>query len=227
VTLDEWNDRIMLFSGSRWQDGSFTNRIDSYNLGSNRYSAQGTHPNTAANFIGVQATALNPSTGDVYLNQDFLLARWNRAANTFQTLSPSGSSQPQGYKTAAAFDTLRGRILFLGGSNSDHHVYTLSNNAWSAIAFTGANASAAAAEEGALVYVAAMDRFLLRRDSGGGTVYQINPSTFEVTTLPTSGGAALPLTINGPFNKFLYVPRLNGAVYVPTYSGNAWFLRLH
>jgi hypothetical protein len=229
VTLDDFDDLIMLFSGSRWEVGFMTRKIDSYNIGTNRYSPQGTHPDTAPNFIGVQATAVNPSTGDVYLNQDRLLGRWNRATNTFQTLSPSGSSQPVGYKTAAAFDTSRDRILFVGGAASDHHLYTLSSNAWSAITFIGADASAAyAAEQAALVYVPSMDRFLLRTgDSGGGTVYQINPSTFEVTTLPTTGGAAVSSTANGPFNKFLYVPRLRGAVYVPSYSGNAWFLRLH
>jgi hypothetical protein len=219
----------MLFSGSRWEGGGLGRKIDSYNLLSNSYSPAGTHPDTATNFIGVMATALDPFTGDVYLNQDFLLARWNRAANTFQTLNPTGSSRPAGYKTAAAFDTSRGRILFLGGANSDHHLYTLSTNSWSAITFSGANASAAyGAEQAGLAYVSAIDRFLLRSGtSGGGTIYQINPSTFEVTTLPTTGGTAVPQTFNGPFNKFLYVPRLRGAVYVPSYTGNAWFLRLH
>jgi hypothetical protein len=61
----------------------------------------------------------------------------------------------------------------------------------------------------------------------GGTVYQVNPSTFEVTTVATSGGGSVPVTQNGPYNKFLYVPRLGGAVYVPTYSGNTWFLKIH
>ena len=41
------------------------------------------------------------------------------------------------------------------------------------------------------------------------------------------GGAGIPPTMNGPFNKFLYVPRLGGAVYVPSYDTNVWFVRLH
>jgi hypothetical protein len=188
------------------------------------------HPDTAFNFIGVQGCALDPFTGDVYLNQDALLGRWNRGANTFSVLSPSGASAPVGYKTMAAFDTSRGRILFLGGAAADHHLYTLSSNAWFAITLSGANApDVSGAPQAAMIYVAAIDRFLVRTAGSGGTVYQVNPSTFEVTTLTTTGGSSVPSVEGGndPFNKFLYVPRLKGAVYVPTYSGNAWFLRLH
>jgi hypothetical protein len=228
VTLDEFDDRIMLFSGSRWQLGWFPHTIDSYKIGANSYDPQGTHPNSDSSFKGQQACALNPLTGDVYLNQDFLLGRWNRNANTFETLSPSGSSAPLGYSTMSAFDTSRGRILFLGGSNSDHHIYTLSSNAWSAITPSGADASTVSGvESGAMFYVAAIDRYLVRLSSAGGTVYQIDAATYTVTTLPTTNGGSIPTTSNGPYNKFLYVPRLKGAVYVPSYSGNAWFLRLH
>jgi hypothetical protein len=81
--------------------------------------------------------------------------------------------------------------------------------------------------EGALVYVPALDIFLARGEAAGGTIYQINPSTFVATTFVTAGVASVPSTINGPYNKFLYVPRLRGAVYVPSHDDNAWFLRLH
>jgi hypothetical protein len=78
-----------------------------------------------------------------------------------------------------------------------------------------------------MFYVLALDAYLIRGGGAGDTVYRVNASTFEVTTLPTTGGSSIPSTQNGPFNKFLYVPNLRGAVYVPTYEGNAWFLRLH
>jgi hypothetical protein len=128
----------------------------------------------------------------------------------------------------SAFDTTRGRILFLGGDFNDRHIYTLSSNAWTTITISGPNASNVSnSAADAMVYVAAIDRFLVRQGGSGGTVYQINPATFEATTFSTTGGGAVPSTQNGPYNKFLYVPRLRGAVYVPSYSGNAWFLRLH
>jgi hypothetical protein len=77
-----------------------------------------------------------------------------------------------------------------------------------------------------MTYVEAIDRFLIRRAGAGGAVYQVHPSTFEVTQFATTGGASIPSTLR-PYNKFLYVPRLGGSVYVPRYSGNAWFLRVH
>jgi hypothetical protein len=124
-------------------------------------------------------------------------------------------------------DTARGRIFFLG-ANADRHLYNIAGDSWSTVTLTGANA---ADVDGigamGMVYVPELDRFLVRRAGSGGTVYQIHPTTFEVTTWSTTDGASVPATVNGPYNKFLYVPRLGGVVYVPVYAGNAWFLRLH
>jgi hypothetical protein len=65
----------------------------------------------------------------------------------------------------------------------------------------------------------------VRRGNAGGEVFQVDPVTYAVAPFGTTGGAAIPATMNGPYNKFLYVPRLGGCVYVPTYRGNAWFLK--
>ena len=78
-----------------------------------------------------------------------------------------------------------------------------------------------------MFYVPAIDRYLIRFDSAGGTVYQVDAASFAVTTFTTTNGGSIPSTQNGPYNKFLYVPRLGGAVYVPSYTGNVWFLRIH
>ena len=226
VTFNEFDNRVMLFGGARYGNGFFTNKIDSYNLSTNRYSPAGTHPNTPSVLKGTQAVAADPLTGNAYLLQDNTLGRWNRSSNTIQILNPS--SPAGGGEAASAFDTSRGRILFAGGFFADNHLYTPSTNAWSAITFNGANAANVASGQAmAMFYVPAIDQYLVRRAPSGGTVYQINPSTFEVTTFPTTGGSSIPSTFNGPYNKFLYLPRLGGAVYVPTYDGNAWFLRLH
>jgi hypothetical protein len=104
----------------------------------------------------------------------------------------------------------------------------VSSNAFSQVTISGANASlVTGAQQESMVYVAAMDRFLIRQGGTGGAVQQVDPTNFAVTALVTTGGTAIPSTQNGPYNKFLYVPRLRGAVYVPSYPGNAWFLRLY
>jgi hypothetical protein len=228
ATLDEFNDRIMLFGGAlSCGGGGFFSPISSYNIGANAYSPSATHGDLPGAFQTISAYALNPSNGNVYACCNGAFGRWNPSSNTFTSLNPSGS-HPAGYQTMSAFDTTRNRILFLGGDFNDHHLYTVSSNAWTMVTLSGANASdVSGAGAAAMVYVSAIDRYLVRLDQAGGTVYQVHPTTFEVTTFTTTGGGSVPSTENGPYNKFLYVPRLRGAVYVPAYDGNAWFLRIH
>ena len=229
VTLDTANDRIMLFGGAEWcVNGGFHSAISSYNIGANQYSPSSTHGSVGSFGSGVSAYAVDPLTGNVYAAKDFALGRWNRSTNTFATLSPSGSL-PAGNETMSAMDTSRGQILFVGGQapGGDHHIYAIQANTSSAVSLNGANAGNVAAASGAaMVYVDVMDRFLVRLGGAGGAVYQINAATFEVTAYPTTGGGSIPATQNGPYNKFLYVPRLGGVIYVPSYGGSAWFMRI-
>jgi len=225
VTFNEIDDRIMLFGGAEWcASGAFHTAISSYNIGPNSWSPANTHPNVASAFGGVAAYSLNPLTGDVYATRGFHFGRWNRSTNTFTTLPDAPVA---GDEAMSAMDTTRGRILILGGLNPKPNHYTISSDSFTSITLTGANAANASGGGNALVYIAAIDRFLVRLRGLGGAVYQVHPSTFEVTPFATTGGGSIPATQNGPYNKFLYVPRLGGVVYVPTYGGNAWFLRVH
>ena len=81
-------------------------------------------------------------------------------------------------------------------------------------------------QNSALLYVDALDVYLVKLDGPGGTVYQINAGNFAVSQLTTTGGSSIPTTVNGVYNKFRYVPRLRGAIYTPSGNNNAWFLRL-
>jgi chitodextrinase len=229
VTLNEIEDRIMLFAGANWcNGGGFHTAISSYNITANTWSAPGTHGNLPNVFADVSAISRDPTTGDVYVGRNFSFGRWNRSSNAFNLLNPTGN-EPAGDGAMSAFDTTRGGILFLGGSiNSDF--YTLSGNAWTPVALTGTTADTDAVSkrtQGAMPYVAAIDSYLVRLAGAGSTVYLVNAANFAVATFATTGGATIPSTMNGPYNKFLYVPRLKGCVYVPSYSGNAWFLRVH
>ena len=227
ATLNEFNDRIMLFGGANWcVNGGFFSGISSYNITANSYSQSTTHGTLPNGFAGVAAYSLDPTSGDVYGFLDFNYGRWNRSLNTFTVLSPSGNG-PGGSEAMSAMDTARGRILIVG-QGSDHHIYTLSSNSFTSITLNGASAASVSNTFGdAMVYVAAIDRYLVRLGGPGDAVYQVHPSTFEATNFATTDGASIPSTQNGPYNKFLYVPRLQGCVYVPSYSGNAWFLRVH
>jgi len=236
VTLNEFGDRFMLFGGVTWcSAGGFDNPVSSYNITANTWSPSSTHGLLPASaFYTIAAYTLNPLTGDVYAAASFNYARWTRASGAngaFVILNTSGNG-PKGDSTPSGMDTTRGRILYLGGNNPppDHHLYTISSNSFTAITPTGAvsaDVSAVSnAQNTALLYVDALDRFLVKLDGAGGTVYQINPTTFEVSQFPTTGGASIPTTVNGVYNKFRYVPRLRGIIYTPTGNGNAWFLRI-
>lgn len=238
VTFNEFDDRIMLLGGA-WACGAggFFHAMSSYNITANTYNGAGTHPDLSGTFVTPAATVANPFTGDIYLNLNRVMGRWNRATNTFTNDLNATGPIPWGVDSMSAFDTSRSRMFILGGQNVDAGYYTLATNSATAVTLSGANAAdVAATGTASMTYVPALDRYLVRKANPGGTVYQINASTFEVTTLVTAGGTSIPPTPNGPYNKFLYVPRLNGAVYVPCYkndpnvscpNGNVWFLRLH
>jgi hypothetical protein len=230
VTLNEIEDRIMLFGGGIWCNaGGFHTAISSYNIGANTWSPPATHGSVPNGFAGVAAYARDPSTGDVYASFNFNFGRWTRSSNTFTSLNPSGN-KPAGTSLWPLSIQTRGGIFFVGG-NITRHFYTLSSNAWTQITLAGSNpadlATVSGASQAAMVYIAALDSYLIRLLGAGGTVYRINAANFQVTTFATTGGASIPSTQNGPFNKFLYVPRLRGCVYVPSYYENAWFLRVH
>jgi hypothetical protein len=218
-----------MWGGGRWGNGQFGSRGDAFNLNTNSYSASGALPNILAtlnNVGGAYAVCSNPNNGDVYFFGNFAAARYNRSANTMSTLSSSTSVY--GRNCASAFDTTRNRIFVVGGDNPTSHTWDTSGSAFTSRTLSGAAASAVqGVSAGGMVYIPSRDSFLLRSDASGGTVYEINASTFVCTTFATTGGGSVPSTQNGPHNKFLYAPRLRSVIYVPAYSSNAWILRVH
>ena len=227
ITYDPTARRIFLFGGYPWdQNGNAHSAISSYNLDSNTYSSSGAHGSWSTGGLVEPACAADPATGDVYVLHNFVLGRWRPSTNTWTTdLAPSGSV-PHGQYACSAFDTTRGRAFFLGGASAINHTYTVGTNTVAAVTLSGAAAGSVKGSERGMVYVPDIDAYLVRAAGAGQTVYRIDASTFVCTTLSVSGGSP-PATSNGPYNKFLYVPALRGCIYVPTYSGNCYFLRVH
>jgi hypothetical protein len=228
LSYDPTGRRIFLFGGALWcTAGGTHNAISSYRIDSNSYSPAGAHPDWSTSGEPFPACCADPQTGDVYVLHNYQIGRWRPSTNAWTTnLAPSGAV-PNGQRACSAFDTTRRRAFFLGGANSVNHTYTPATNTMASVGLSGSTAGAVKSWDHAMVYVPAIDAFLVRSSGSGGTVYRINAATFECTTLSTSGGSSVPATLNGPYNKFLYVPELRGAIYVPSYSANAWFLRLH
>jgi hypothetical protein len=225
LTFDASNSRLMLVGGSRWGASSgILIELDSFNIGSGAYSADNTHPDiaTSVNSQEVKSVCRDDRNDNIYVFANFNVAKWTRSTNTWSSpvsdqTAPFFDSQP------SAFDSSRNKIAILMGATIEE--YDPDGNTFTTRTLTGT--SLTATTEDGLQYIPALDVFLVRQNGSGGTVYQINASTFVVSTFTTTGGASVPSTLNGPHHKFRYVPNLSGCIYVPTYTGNAWFLRVH
>jgi hypothetical protein len=89
---------------------------------------------------------------------------------------------------------------------------------------------ALAPEYAAMDYDADNDRFLFYdgRSAGSGVVYVITPNsgtTWDMSTLTTTGSAPGYTGTSGIVGKFKYMPLLGGFVALPTASSNLFFLR--
>jgi hypothetical protein len=222
--IDEASGRVMLFGGSRWQSGAILSSVDSFNLSTNDYHPQGSHPNFPSSVSGqeVRAICRDPRNNDVYVFANYSVAKWNRSTNTWTTLINGSAPYFAGH--GSAFDTRRNVIHLVVGGGQNYE-YNVSTNSFVTRRTSGGSVSGNGA---AVVYVPAIDAFLVRSgEGGGGGVMRIDAATFAVSSFSTSGGSGIPSTMNGPYNKFLYVPQLQGCVYVPSHTSSVWYLRVH
>lgn len=237
VTFDAFtgSGRIMRMGGTCYGSGNELAAMDSFNLASNDWSPQGTHPifplAAYANGTTIVAMAHDERNANVYSFGNNVVYRWRRVQNDWFNMSPSGAPAQYGHRSAAAWDSTRNRFFILGGISGPWcHTYDPDLNALTQQSLSGAGASAVSGlDEGGLVYVPALDIFVARNGSAsGGTVYQINASTFVVTAMTTTGGGSIPAAANSQiFKRFLYAPRLKSIIFVPVHSSSAWVLRLH
>jgi hypothetical protein len=227
--FNETDNRIMVIGGAFYDpNGGETFNMNSFNTVSNTYSANGTHPDIADPGSGEKyAFARDPRNDNIYAFGGFQVRRWTRSSNSWSVVLSSGG--PNCYETTCAYDTARNRVFVVGSgtyTNSAHY------NVDGTMVRTNVQLGGAAAgtvggsSQGGMVYVPSLDSYLLRLSGSGGTVYRIDASTFSCTSLTTTGGTGIPATQNGPFTKFHYAPRVKCCIYVPSYTGNAWALRV-
>jgi hypothetical protein len=225
-----WNqvrNRVMIHSGAAYPTGYLLTTVDGFNPANNTWDAAGTYSNVPGGVIGIDYPSCHdPVTGDIYKFAANNVFKWTSTTNVWS----NPASGPWAQAAHAIFDSTRNRILIFGdpgytGVASASHIYTVGTTT-SAITFNGSGASSIQGQNycGG-VYEPTLDRFLVRTRTSGGTVYQIHPTTWEVTPFTTTGGSSIPAAVAGVFHRFLYVPALTGIVFAPSYSSNLWFLR--
>lgn len=195
------------------------------------YEADGTYTDMPFTPTELEpSTCKDPTTENVYVWSRGQMARWNQAAATWTTIFSSGPFAKSG---PIAVDSNRNRLFYVEGiqprgGSSPPTTMDLTTNTFTDRTLTGDLAGDIVDNGWGMVYDPSTDRFYLRdgRDTGG-TVYRINPETFAVDTLTTSGGDDIPATASvNCWNRFLYVPQYKGIIYVPKYDEDFWFLAL-
>lgn len=234
--------KAVMFGGAWWSaNGGVFPNVSSFDVATGTYDPAGTNGNLPGFFGGdFFACCAGPGGTEIFLFQDFAVARWlSSTRNTSIILNPGDDlNAPVGTNGPSACDSARNRILLVGGQYSASHFYNIATNNFTPVTLTGAAAGAVGGcPAGSMMWhIPELDRFLLRNNSAGGTVYQITASgtTLTCTTFPTSGGASIPTVANndgsdpnGPYAKFIPIPQLKGIYFKPRHNQPGWFLRTH
>lgn len=225
--VNEVRNRVMILGGSRYGSGYMLGTVDGFSLTGGDWDTASTYPDAPDELPSTPCPAItaHKSSGDLYLFANWNVLRWSNSANSWARVLTSTSVY--GQYAASALDTKRNRILVVAGNSDDHGFYDVTSNTVQNITLSGPNASAITGEGNGMVYDPYLDVFLLRKPDAGNTIYRINAQTFAVDTLPVSGGTSVPAAVNGVWSRILYVPKLNGFVYIPEYGSNAWFVRTY
>jgi hypothetical protein len=215
--------------------GSFPN-VDAVDLKTGRWDPPSTWAPLWAAKGGSYLVTKDPRSEDVYVGLGSTLRRFSVDANRWTEVRSDKWSFAAG--GGATIDTTRGYVLRHEIWNSDGRVktmllpldgsekrfVTLSGSAHSELLKPAVSYSYGGYP---FHYDPRLDR-ILHYKGQAGKVYEINPDTWEVSELPTSGDA--PPAWNrdsGIWNRFLPVPALGGYAYVHDWDSDVYFLRTH
>lgn len=167
----------------------------------------------------------HPLTNDVYYSKSYGSGwyRWTSASNIWTRLS-SASRAP--WYAGAAIDTLRNRMLLVGGYGSARPEVRNLDGAGIAAAFTGLGVAALTlGGYPAVIYDEATDRYLVAFNSDNFIkILRVHPETWFVDEPPMTGTAPAA-RMNGLQNSMQFVPELRGLVLANKHSGNVFFAR--
>lgn len=158
-----------------------------------------------------------------------------------------GADQPRSvssFEAASAIDTKRNRLMYTHGGYGSVSItpYTIDLTLGG---FTAQSHPPSTAKDGldalrtcpGMVYIGALDAYLVRGSTAGGGVFAIQAGTFEVSMLSTTGGSLIPVgafivgaagaNYENVHTHWLHVPTLGGVLYFPAHDQDGWFLRLY
>jgi hypothetical protein len=246
----ERQNRALRLGGSTAPIGSAFENVEGFNVdlgkGVNAWDPAGTFGFALGGTNGGWTPAIgwcttkDPVTENIFVINAPFVHKFTPSASgvggTWKKMGPLPAALNSGALGATAVDTKRNRILWVHGYGPNSpYTYDIATDTWTAQAHPPSAAKTAfdaLTQSLGMVYVPQIDAFLVRANAAGPTVYVINAATFAVSMLPTTGGSMVPqgaplTNEEGVYNRWLFVPKLNGIVYFPRSEENAWFLRLY
>lgn len=216
-------------AGSLWGTGNEGNwKTDAFSLASGDWHSAGTWPDampTRGNAIAAPICK-NPYTEEVYVATPAGLKRFDPSSGTYTVLAGWPDNSTAVYARACAVDPVRNRVVFFGDAYrvpAGGLVYDAATNSISRISFTGAASDITAQAYHYAWYEARIGRFLLKT-TVGDKVYEIDPQTYAVAQVGTTGGGSLPDAMNGVQTRWQRLPNLGGYAYYPRSGSGVWFL---
>ena len=176
--------------------------------------------------------ASNPATGDVYFPSSHVIQLWKNA-----TGAPGPVIIDTGWvdvdRGAALVDPVRNRLIRIGPrrgkGDSQLGYFDLSTQPATYHDVVPRGPTLERASGAGFVHDTVLDKFLYFPDLG--VVYVIDPVTFDVAPLPTTGKPPVPYGagVNGGdaaiFTRMQYVPNLRGVVIAQAFDKPVYFLR--
>lgn len=216
-------------AGSLWGTGNESNwKTDSFSLASGDWHSAGTWPDATSVRGGAIAAPIckNPYTDEVYLATPTNLRRFDPSSGTFAVLAAWPDNSTAVYARACAVDPTRNRVVFFGDAYrvpAGGIVYDIGTNSMSRISFSGTASDITAPSYHYAWYEAKIGTFLLKTTSSD-KVYAIDPASFAVTQISTTGGSSMPDAMNGVQTRWQRLPNLGGYAYYPRSGSGVWFL---
>ena len=218
-----------LGTGITYGSGNFTGpNVDAFDLASKDWDRALAWPSVPEEPSYGNSQVQHPVTGDIYIVANTRLWRFSQSLGTWLELAAIPQNGTASYARGAVIDVIRNRLVVLGNAYklpAGILVYDLVTNTWNdSLSLTGADAASVAAYLGnAAHHNLSLDRYIVKTDNAG-EILTVDPRTFAVGRMTTTGGEAIPEAVNRVWGKFAAMPALGGYVYQPSGTSKLWFL---
>lgn len=227
ANVDEF---FSLTAGATFGDpGGFFHDVDSFDFDTLTWDTS--HPNnpSATNLTYGGISAYDSVAGKLWYHGGFSGPLTSYDPNTKLWTEYGGVNNLAIYSTAA-IDTVRNNLVSVGGYGGERQIYIWDlDNPNSSATVPSSSGSSALETSSAPGFVYNPDRDRFVGWSGGSTLYELNPSTWEWTTVSLSGNNTVTPTAaepQGTFGRFQYIPSQNAYIIVNKTNENVYIFKV-